>query len=78
MNRLEARIAAIEVAQKRVAEVQIITLHGGLPGAPRIATAGGVYFERGEAEDFETFRTRVIVAAKAAGAKPVIIGGLPE
>ena len=45
---LEARIAAIEVTQKRVAEVQIITLQGGLPGAPRIATAGGVYFERGE------------------------------
>jgi hypothetical protein len=76
---LRARIAT---AEGRLAilrpGLRVINIRGGLaPAVSDIATIDGEPIARADGETSEAFRARACEAAIAAGAKVLVLGGLP-
>jgi hypothetical protein len=77
MPDLNKRIAALERV-RGPNEVQVIQINGGLTAFDDAhATVGAETIERDPGETFGMFWTRTLTAAKTAGERFVIIGGLP-
>jgi hypothetical protein len=78
-RRIERRLRAAESRAKRKKkrdDPRVIRVEGGLPGPVRCARSNGLHWERVSEEAMEDFEKRVFAAAKAAGAKNLVIGGL--
>ncbi|MDO8399005.1 MAG: hypothetical protein Q7T45_14405 [Bradyrhizobium sp.] len=74
----ERRLAAAErLLLSEKGSLQVIIIHGGFSGPPRLADVGGRILERAGDETLDAFEKRVINDAKAANLKSVVIGGLP-
>jgi hypothetical protein len=81
MNKLEARITALERNRQRNNGVELVVIHGGLqpPGVdPTFGKVGDLRLERGEDESFAAFTERAKAAAVLAGKRLVVFGGLRE
>ena len=78
MSPLEKRVARLE-NDRSPDGLKVIIITGGLSdGVFHIATGGGSSWEGEPGESFEAFRDRVSVAALEAGARLLVIGGLPD
>lgn len=71
---LRDRVSRLE---GRRADFLIVRVSGGMPEPkPAIASFGGRQFGPGPGEDLATFEARVISAARAAGSRTIVFGGL--
>ena len=79
MKSIERRLAAIERQMTPPAPTILeIVIRGGLtPGVAPIASFGSNRWEAAPDELFEAFRARAVAAARAAGERSLIFGGLP-
>jgi hypothetical protein len=77
-KKIEGRLRAAErqVKRKKKDVLHVVRMEGGLPGPLRCASANGLHWERLSEEAVEDFETRIIAAAKTAGVKNLVIGGL--
>ena len=76
MRGLERRLATLEAGRK-APELVVIHVQGGLGGEPRHASAGGIEWHRRPGEGMEAFKARAVAGGKQAGARILVLGGLP-
>jgi hypothetical protein len=73
------RLAALEEAERRLDEPDVVILSGGLgQGVAPYAHAGSLQFDQAPEEPFEQFLARVLAVAAIAEELLVVFGGFPD